>query len=989
MPAEQSNNFYEHFAATAERFPTRPAVEVQRRDSLDRFTYADLRSMADHIAGFLAAPGSSGAPLGRGDRCAILADNDARWCAAYLGVLRLGCVAVPLDTAYKGPQIAALLRDSDARVLFTAPKYLPAAREAVTLAGTPTELVLLQGPAPDGGGAAETCVASLDEILAQAEMVSAGRSPQAAMPMPPCPATPADPAVILYTSGTTSNPKGVVLTHGNLLAEMEAVFQVVRVDERDSVLGVLPLFHALAQMANLLLPFSRGAGVVFLESLNSTELLRGLAERNVTLFCCVPQFFYLLHQRITQQVAAAGLAKRLAFRALLRVNGFLRDTVGVNLGPRLFRRVHDVFGRKMRLLVTGGSRFDPAIGQALHRLGFNLVQAYGLTETSGAATVVRPGSKYTDSVGPPLPGVEVKILPRDEPFAEGVRDGEVLLRGPIVMQGYFNRPDANATTLVDGWLHTGDLGFLDAQGQLHITGRSKEIIVLSSGKNIYPEEIEAHYLQSPYIKELCVVGLARPNEPAAERLHAVVVPNFEALRERKVLIAREILRFEMEGLSVQMPSHKRILSYEIWTEELPRTTTRKLKRFEIERRVQQQAQHAEPAAGEIALAAEARPLIEEEIAWVAQPDVARALERIREAARPGAVIRPDSNIDLELGLDSIERVELLAGLQLLFGTTVPDDVAHRIYTVRELVEAVLPRNASDSPETLPAFPATQPPEYKNDAGTAALQPSAASGAAVPARDADAWGVLLGGVNENDPEFAALLKPRLVFAAGTFVAVKFCYLLARVLFGFRVTGRKNLPQQGAFLLCPNHQSYIDPIFVVSALPFRLFRNIFFIGASEYFVTPFMRWFARKINLVPVDPDTNLLRAMQASAFGLRHGKVLILFPEGERSIDGAPKKFKKGAPILSLHLRAPIVPVALDGVQDFWPRGFSPRWRAMLPGAFGRIAMRFGAPIPPPDELPRGVSISQAEAHYASAAEALRAAVLKMWNVLRHQGRSPA
>src|SRR5207253_619230 len=128
MPAERRNNFYEQFAATAERFPTRPAVEVQRRDSLDRFTYADLRSMADHVAGFLAAHGSPGASrLGRGDGCAILADNDARWCAAYLGVLQLGCVAVPLDTAYKGPQIAALLRDSGARVLFTAPKYLPAA----------------------------------------------------------------------------------------------------------------------------------------------------------------------------------------------------------------------------------------------------------------------------------------------------------------------------------------------------------------------------------------------------------------------------------------------------------------------------------------------------------------------------------------------------------------------------------------------------------------------------------------------------------------------------------------------------------------------------------------------------------------------------------------------------------------------------------------------------------------------------------------------
>src|SRR5947209_17148838 len=151
----------------------------------------------------------------------------------------------------------------------------------------------------------------------------------------------------------------------------------------------------------------------------------------------------------------------------------------------------------------------------------------------------------------------------------------------MVMHGYYTRPDTTGEVLQDGWLHTGYLARLDSRGNLFVTGRSKDVIVLSSGKNIYPEEIEAHYLQSPYIRELCVVGLARPNEPAAERLHAVIVPNFEALRERKVLIAREILRFEMESLSVQLPSHKRILSYEIWTEYGPVTTSRTINRFEI------------------------------------------------------------------------------------------------------------------------------------------------------------------------------------------------------------------------------------------------------------------------------------------------------------------------------------------------------------------------------------------------------------------------
>jgi len=931
-------NFYEQFRSAAEQFPDWPAVEVQRRDAVERFTYAELRSMAERTAAFLASRG-----IRAGDRCAILADNSARWCAAYLGTLRLGGVGVPLDTAYKEQQIATLLRDSGAKILFAGQKYLPAARAAVEAGTGGAELVVLDGR--------EEGAASYEDILMAPEpAVSA-----------PCSAAPGDSAVILYTSGTTSDPKGVVLTHANLLAEMEAVFEVVHVGERDSILGVLPLFHALAQVANLLLPFSVGARVVFLESLNSSELLRALREREVTLFCCVPQFFYLIHQRVTQQVAAAGFGKRAAFRTLLGLNGFLRDAAGINLGPRLFRRVHDVLGREMRLLVTGGSRFDPLIGRDLYKLGFDLIQAYGLTETSGAATVVRPGSKYTDSVGSPLPGVEIRIAPADKSAEEGPSDGEVLIRGPIVMQGYFNRPDVNSAALADGWLHTGDLGYLDAAGRLHITGRSKEIIVLSSGKNIYPEEIEAHYLQSPYIKELCVLGLTRPGEPTAERLHALVVPDFEMMRERKVLITGEIIRYEIENLSVHLPSHKRILSYEIRTEELPRTTTRKLQRFAIERHVRERGS-VDEAAGRAALSDADR-------AWAEQPEVARALEIIREAAKPGAMIRPEANIELELGLDSMERIELLTHLQLSFGTRVPDEIAHRIYTVRELVEAVQPREKS----AIAASP-------ENDrGGTSAVQMP------IPG---DAWYALLNGEPKDDPEFAALLKPRPLFAALTFGLVKLFHWFAWLLLRYRASGRENLPRQGAFLLCPNHQSYLDAFFLAGALPFPVFRKLFFVGASEYFATPLTRWLARKINLVPVDPDTNLLRAMQAGAFGLRHGKVLVLFPEGERSIDGSPKKFKKGAPILSLHLRAPIVPVALDGVHELWPRGFLPRFRALLPGRYGRVALRFGAALPPAAPPPPDTTLPQAESLYAAAAESLRGAVFDMWLTLRQPASVP-
>jgi long-chain acyl-CoA synthetase len=423
------------------------------------------------------------------------------------------------------------------------------------------------------------------------------------------------------------------------------------------------------------------------------------------------------------------------------------------------------------------------------------------------------------------------------------------------------------------------------------------------------------------------------------------VPNFEVLRERKVLNEREILRFDIEGLSIHLPSYKRILSYEVWTEELPRTTTRKLKRFEIERRMNARGGPGQETTGA------ARPPSEEDLAWAAQPEVAHALEFVRAAAKAGAAVRPDANIELELGLDSMGRIELLTRLEQLFGTRVSEEAAQRIYTVRELVEACLPHGGRG---TTPAARA----------------------------DGAAWARLLAAAPEDDPEFAALLKPRPLFSAATFTAMKLCYGLARLMFRFRVTGRENLPRQGPFLLCPNHQSYMDPFLLVSALPFHVFRNAFFVGASEYFATPLRRWFARQISLIPVDPDTSLLRAMQAGAFGLRHGKVLILFPEGERSIDGEPKKFKKGASILSLHLRAPIAPVALDGVFEVWPRGRSPRWSAWLPGGAGRVRMRFGPPIPPPGALPAGASPSEAESYYAAATAGLRAVVLEMWGALR-------
>ncbi len=929
--SERMDNFYEQFASAAARFAGQAAVEVQRHDGLEVVRYGELESMAARAAAWLAARG-----VRPGDRCALLAGNDARWCAAYLGILRLGAVAVPFDTAYHAAQVDTLLADCQARVIFTSPRYAPVALEATAALAQRTghlcEVLLLAGR--------HRPLTTFDDVWGETggEPRWSGEAP------PPCPAGPSDPAVVLYTSGTTSDPKGVVLTHGNLLAEREAVFQVLSVDERDAVLGVLPLFHALAQVGNLLLPFAVGARVVFLEQVNTTEMMRALAERDISAFVCVPQFFYLIHQRVMKEVAAAGRLERLAFRTLVTLNGWLRATLRLNLGRVLFARVHAVLGPRMRLLITGGSRFDPAIGRDLHRLGFDILQAYGLTECAGAAAITRPGDRRLATVGPPLPGVEIRILPA----ARG-HDGEVAIRGPIVMAGYHGRPDATAETLADGWLHTGDLGVLDAAGRLSITGRSKEIIVLASGKNIYPEEIEAHYARSPFIRELCVVGRTRAGEPVAERLHAVVVPDLEAMRDRRIVNTREILRFEIEGLSVDLPSHKRIQSYDIRLDPLPRTTTGKLKRFAIEGELDERTREGE--------ARPERPWQAADLVWADDPHVARALAAIAAATPAGSAVGPEANLELDLGLDSMERVELLARLEEVFQTRVPPEVAQGLYTVRELVEALRP-----------AGPARE--------------------AGRPARG-DVWSPLLAARGASEPALRTLLEPRPPLAAALFAVMKIAAGVARLALRLEVRGREHLPAYGPYILSPNHQSYLDVFLLVSLLPFRAFRDLFFVGASEYFESPFRRRLARLINVVPVDPDSNLLRAMQAGAFGLRHGKVLVLFPEGERSIDGAPKGFKKGAAILSAHLRAPIVPVAIDGLFEVWPRGRRFRWLALVPWVGPRARCRFGAILEPAALPEPSAPPSTFERAYERATERLRTAVVTMWAAARALDRAAA
>jgi long-chain acyl-CoA synthetase len=903
---------YDRFVESVQRFPDLIAVEIQHDSSasssaspaVESYTFSELRTMAESTGRWLLESG-----LPRGSKCAFLAANHPWWVAAYLGVIASGNTAVPLDTAFHTDQVHKLLIDCDAALLFCDRVRLPLAREATK--DLPVRLVVMDGDS------------STSDLPSLRSIFDAGPGD-----FEPLVVQPDDIATILYTSGTTSDPKGVMLSHSNLECEATSAFAVIDVGPKDAILGILPLFHALAQMANLLLPAAAGMRVVFVESLNTTELLRALQERNITIFCCVPQFFYLINDKIQKEVNQKGAVARLLFRAMLRVSAAARK-VHINLGKVFFGRVHKMLGPRMRYLITGGSRFDPAVGQKFEAMGFTMLQAFGMTETSGGACATPPGDVVIASIGKPIPGNEMKIFD-GEPSPEhgGVSVGEVAIRGGIVMAGYYKRPDATGAMYRDGWLLTGDLGYRDADGNFYITGRKKDVIVLSNGKNIYPEEIEAHYLQSPHIKEMCVLGLqSAPGEPFSERLHAVVVPDFETLKREKIVNIGDMLRFEIEGLSAKLPSTKRILSYEIWQSDLPRTTTRKIKRFEVEQRVKR-------GEGTQATTGGPRELTDDEKDWKQRPDVTKALAIIQAAAKlKKDAIYPTDSLELDLGLDSMERVELLVSLDQQMGSNVPDSAASEIYTVRDLVDTVI-----------------------------------AHAGGANQRAAAGWDEV---INEEPDEVDRknIDRGHPIFGPSYFSFVAVAHLMLKDLFHLRVEGLEKLPKSGPFIIAPNHQSFLDGPVVVSCLPWQILRDSFSVGTTEIFGTPFMRKLVELIRLVPIDPDANLVPAMRASAYGLRKKRVLILFPEGERSIDGPPKTFRKGAAILAIHTQCPIVPVALEGFYEAWPRG--EKFRGL-----SNLRMRFLDPVYPPVLGPNP------ESQYAAMTAEVRDRVVTAYEELR-------
>lgn len=835
----------------ASRYPDKTAIQMQAASGLRKQTY---RELLDAVAAVSAGLGRKG--ISKGDRVAILSENRPEWIIAYLAVVARGAVVVPLDAQMTDKEVTLLLASAGAKAVFTSAacrQKLPAQASITIFSFDP------------GDGVPFT-------------ELSSGTTG----PLPPAPAA-GDLAAILFTSGTTGDPKGVMLTHGNLASNCASCIGLKLLSSDDNLLLILPLHHTYPAMACMLLPLSLGATITVLNSLKGPDILACMRETGVTVMLAVPLLYAGLRRAVFDEIAKKPAPVRLLVRALLALNGMLRKTLDVNIGKRLFGKVHERFGSRLRIFASGGARLEPDVYTDLTRLGFMVIEGYGLTETSPVSTFNPLDRQKAGSIGIQVPGVEVRIADPDE---NG--QGEIAIRGPNVMAGYYQKPEATAEVLRDGWFYTGDLGYRDRDGYFFITGRSKEMIVLSTGKKVFPDELEKFYRQIPEIKEICIIQGERGIE-------AAVVPDFDYLRKMNIANARETIAFEIEDLAKDLPAYKRIMGLRIFKEPLPATRLGKLKRSKVRELYRKGGETVE------------KTTLDEDETLLQSVVGRKVLDCLAPFAAKKKVLSGD-NLELDLGLDSLTRVEFVVSLDQSFGVKLPDSFGSGVLTVKDVVLKVR--------EFLAAGPAS---------GGASVRLS--------------WSEILG--QEPPEEVKRGLKLEsgpLCWSARAFLRL-FLKLVLRTYGRMSCSGCENLLPAGPYIIAPNHLSNADSALVISAMPWRIGSQAFFLGITRFFGGPVSSRIARMIQVIPVDMETKLYSALQLSAYVLRQGRILCVFPEGTRSRDGQIKEFKKGVGIIAKELNVPIVPVAIRGTYEMLRAGsYVPRP--------AKVSITFGKPLHP-------------------------------------------
>jgi long-chain acyl-CoA synthetase len=798
------------------------------------YTYVDVAAAAAAFADRLKAEG-----IGKGQAVAIWSENRAEWIVALWGCLLQGVVLVPIDYRASCEFLNRVAAIVDARAVLVGDAVAVDDLVPPRPVWRAAEIGLAAAGTSAGGFRLKTEAPSVSEIDAD------------------------DTAEIIFTSGATSEPKGVIITHRNLLANIVPIEREVAKYRKYArpfrpirFLNLLPLSHLFGQAMAAFVPPMLPGVVVFTRSYAPEDIVRQIHDRRVSVLVCVPKMLEVLKEhilRVAPEAAGAPVGKTHWMKRWW-----------------MFRRIHRMFGFKFWAMVVGAAPLDPELEAFWGRLGFLVVQGYGLTETAPIVTLNHPFGAARGAVGKPIAGVEVKIAD----------DGEILVRGENVTRGYYNRPEETRAAFRDGWFHTGDIGAFDEKGQLHIRGRKKEMIVTPEGLNVFPEDVERVLNDQPGVKESAVVGAPLPGS-TAERVQAVLVLAPGAS-------ADDVLR----AANARLADHQKLRAAAVWPSgELPRTEgTRKLKRRELK-------QWLAESAGRGGAPRPAPP---------AHRSVASVLERFA----PGREIKPATTID-ELGLSSLERVELMMALEEAFQVTVDESQFSSAASVADLEALTRPLDA--------AAPA-------------------AAAAAAEHIDFPAWNRSLVARALRRASLPTWILP-----------------LGRIFARVRIEGLDHLRDlRGGVIFAANHQSHMDTPVILDALPSRWRYRVSTAMAKEFFKAHFYpeqhtrkQWFTNSLNYYlaamffnafPLPQrETGTRQTLRYIGELISDGYSILIFPEGKRTDRGEINRFQPGIGMIASRLAVPVVPVRLEGLDRILHQ------KAKWPTA-GPARVAFGAPM---------------------------------------------
>ncbi len=536
------------FEVTTARFPDNRCFEAFTPKHVT-YTYSEAKALFDRTARWLYSKG-----VRPGDRVAVTGKNSPEWAIAYMGIVWMGAIVVPVDASLTSPEIEHLVDFVEIKGIFMdADRF-----DSIGADGKYGFRVSLEERGHEE-----------DYIL---NLPDAGSQP---IKQP----VSSDLAAFLFTSGTTGTPKAVMLSHENLTFDAYCVQAFMNVRDTDVFYAILPIHHAYTMLAVFIESMTNGSNIVFGKRLVVTSLLKEMKEGHVNMLLAVPMLYNKIFSAIMKGIEKKGRFVAGLVKFMMKFCGFIKKTTGFNPGRVIFRGIRDkVSLADNRICISGAGPLPAETFEGFNQLGVNYIQGYGLTETSPIVTLNPAYSYQYTSIGMPFPGVEVDFINKDE---QG--NGEIITRGKHVMQGYYKNPEATAETIDEnGWLRTGDVGYADKKGFVYLTGRAKNIIVTEGGKNVFPEEIEDHFQLFYEMEQICVVGFMADEKMKIEGVACLIYPSEECRREYPDAGALQVhMEQIVESVNKELLPYKRIRKVFVVDEPLEMTSTKKIKRFVV------------------------------------------------------------------------------------------------------------------------------------------------------------------------------------------------------------------------------------------------------------------------------------------------------------------------------------------------------------------------------------------------------------------------